>query len=478
MAVEVFMPKMSDHMESGEIIQWLVAEGDRVEQGQPIIELMTDKVSAELEAPATGILKGIRRGAGKGAEIAVGETIAYIAESGEEVPELPPIRGGVGDLAAGDAAVGAAAVDVSTGSDAGISAAISVETGHVAPAGPLDIDATPVAVKTAELHGIDIKSVSGSGPGGKIQKQDVLSYIEGSDGTGPPGRVKASPAARRRGRELGIDLSRVKGSGPRGILRESDVEGFHAQASVGIARAGAAAAESTVLELTSIQKITGERMSLSASTAPQFSLSLQVEVERLLCIRDIMMKAVEAESGRRLSITTLLIKIAAEALKRYPRANSSFDDGRILLYSEINVGVATGTEQGLVVPVVRGADHASVSQINAQMKVFEEKARSMRFGMEDLEGGHFTITNLGMYGIDRFNAIVNPPQSSILAVGRIINTPVATVEGAVALRKLMNLTLSVDHRCMDGVQGAQFLSVIRELVENPDIFVNGGGHAT
>lgn len=447
MAVEVYMPKMSDHMESGEIIVWLVSEGGQVEEGQPIVEVMTDKVTAEIEAPASGILRGIRRGVVNGAEVPVGETIAYIADKDEGVPELPPLQGGGGTAPSGDTTVSESAA--------------------------AGIEATPVALRTAEKYGIDINSVTGSGPGGKIQKQDVLVMVERLKVQAvPPERVKASPAARRRARELSVDLSLLHSTGPGGIVRESDVDLFYNKQGAGAAEA------QEFIELTSIQKITGERMSFSASTAPQFSLTVRAEVEKLMCIRDIMMDRVEAESGRRLSVTTLLIKIVAEALRQYPRANTSFESGRIRLYRDINVGVAIGTEEGLIVPVVRGADHKSIQQINAGMKAFEEKARRMKFNGEDLEGGHFTITNLGMYGIDHFNAIVNPPQSSILAVGRIINTSVGTDEGAIVLKQLMNLTLSVDHRCMDGIQGARFLTLIQGMIEKPEIFVNGGAHAS
>ena len=473
MAVEVYMPKMSDHMESGEIIEWLVSEGGQVEEGQPIIEVMTDKVTAEIEAPASGILLGIRRGVAKGAEVPVGETIAYIAEKDEEVPELPPLQGGGESAASVDRPVSGSAAAGEKPKHEDTAADTPKGTGKPGIDAVCGIDATPVAVKTAKKYGIDINSVAGSGPGGKIQKQDVLAMVEMQKvQAAPPGSVKASPVARRRARELGVDLSLLHGTGPGGIVRESDVDLFYNKQGAG------AVGAAKFIELTSIQKITGERMSYSASTAPQFSLSVQAEVEKLMCIRDVMMDRVEAGSGRRLSVTTLLIKIVAEALRQYPRANASFESGRIRLYRDINVGVAMGTEEGLIVPVVRGADHKSIQQINAEMKAFEEKARRIKFSGGDLEGGHFTITNLGMYGIDRFNAIVNPPQSSILAVGRIINTPVGTDEGTIVLHNLMNLTLSVDHRCMDGIQGARFLTLIQGLIEKPEIFVNGGAHAS
>ncbi len=439
MAVEVFMPKMSDHMESGEIIEWLVSEGGRVEEGQPIIEVMKDKVTAEIEAPASGVLRGIRKGAVKGAEVPVGEAIAYIAEKDEQIPELPPLEGITETSAA-----------------------------PVRPSISGTFEATSVAVKIARKQGMDIREVIGSGPGGKVQKQDVLAAIEMHVAqAGPHIRVKASPAARRRARELGKDLFLLHGTGPGGIVRESDVDLFHE-------RGGGEDAAAEFIELTPMQKVTGERMVQSASTAPQFSLSVRAEVEKLMCIRDIMMDRVESESGRRLSVTTLIIKIVAQALRQYPRANASFEKGKIRLFRDINVGVAMGTEEGLIVPVVRYADRKSVVQINEEMKTYEEKARRMKFSSGDFEDGHFTITNLGMYGIDRFNAIINPPQSSILAVGRIIDTPVGVDDGSIVLSRLMNLTLSVDHRCMDGIQGARFLTLIQGLIEKPEIFVDGG----
>lgn len=422
MAVEVFMPKMSDHMESGEIVQWLVGEGDSVKEGQAIIEVITDKVTTELEAPASGRLKGIRKGAEKGAHVPVGETIAFVAGDDEDVPDLPPLVQveGPGEQ-----------------SESGSTAVPWTET-------------IPAADKAAQNQRTGVGRVA-------------------------QGLVKASPAARRRARELGIEISHIRGAGPGEMVRESDVVTFHKQSLTvsGPDKTGGA----ELLKPTPFQKATGDLMVLSASTAPQFFLSVSAEVEKLLSLRDLLMKRVEAGSGRRLSITTLLIKIAAAALSRYPRANTSFEKGMIRQYRDVNIGVAVGTDEGLVAPVIKKADQKSISQINLEMKTFEEKVHSMKFDAGDLAGGHFTISNLGMYGIDRFNAIVNPPQSSILAVGRIINTPVGTEKGSIVLKKLMDITLSVDHRCMDGVQGARFLTIIKQLIETPDIFKNGGENA-
>jgi pyruvate dehydrogenase E2 component (dihydrolipoamide acetyltransferase) len=452
MAVEFFIPKMSDHMEQGEIVDWLVHEGDHVEAGQGILEIMTDKVTAEVEAPASGVLRGIRKGVEKGSTVQVGKTIAFIAESDEEeLPELPPLL------------PSEAEVIQKTQEKPGVKESVS-------------INATSVAMKFAEQFQIDLRKVKGSGPGGRIQKEDVQAYMEESgpsrmiqkeevsefrSGKPPeetlPERVKASPAARRRAREAGIDIRVVKGTGPDNIITERDVNSFLTVPST----AGVERGEEW-LDLTPVQ-----------TTAPQFSLDVTADAEKLLWIRDGMMEQVESKTGRRLSITTLLVKIVAAALHMYPRACSSFENGRLKIYTDVNINVAVGGPAGLVAPVIKNADRKTLSQINGELKQFEEKMKDMRFTSEELVGGHFTISNLGMYGIDRFRAIVNPPQSGILACGRIIHTPVGTSEKTIALRPVIKLTLTVDHRCLDGIQGAQFLNGIKQMIENPIACIEG-----
>ncbi len=439
MAIEVFIPKMSDHMESGEIIEWLVQEGDAVEAGQGIVEIMTDKATAEIESPASGIVKAIRPGAERGAVLPVGETIAVIAEKDEEVFGLPPYQPGG---AAGNKRV----------SEDRVSAA------------------TPVARRTADQLGIDIGEIRGSGPGGRIQKEDVFAIKKIRDeGSAPPHPLLASPAAYRRAGELGVDIALVHGTGPEGLVRETDVKSHH-ESAVAVFQKMPAEEVFEYTDLTPVQKSTGIRMLESVRNAPQFFLSLGVDMEKLLMIREILMERVEAETGRRLSITALLIKVVAVSLLRYPRANSSFEDGRLRVYRDVNIGIAVGSREGLVVPVIRNADKKSIAEINGELKVFEEKARGMKFTSADLAGGHFTITNLGMYGIERFNAIVNPPQSAILAVGKVMSIPAGTADGRIVLRKMIDLTLTVDHRCMDGMQGAEFLGMIKKSTEKPDIF--------
>ncbi len=455
MAVEVFMPKMSDHMESGEIIRWLIKEGDPVEEQQVIVELMTDKVVAELEAPASGVLKGIRPGAEDGAVVPVGETFAFIAEPDEEVPVLPPLT-----------PVEAKEEPVTTPAPASAATATSstepakVEVGRVR--------ATPVAQRLAKELAIDLSQVAGTGPGGRIREEDVRTYAEAQKRAVPPEGegVRASPLARRLARELGVNLGGVTGTGPGGSITDEDVRAYAETIS---AAPGVAAAEESVewLDLNPIQRVTGQRMLESIQTAPQFSLTTTVDVTNILWLRDALMERMVAETGERLSITTILTRIVAAALKKHPRANASFEGGRIKVNRQVNVGVAIGTDDGLVVPVIKGADQKPLPEITQALRTFRDKAQRVRFTTDDLMGGTFTLSNLGMHGIDRFDAIINPPQSAILAVGRVVKTPVGMPDDTIALRPMMSLTLTIDHRVMDGVQGAKFLAEIKELIEEP-----------
>jgi pyruvate dehydrogenase E2 component (dihydrolipoamide acetyltransferase) len=470
MAVEVFMPKMSDHMETGEIIRWLVEEGDRVQQGQVIMEIMTDKVVADLEAPASGILKGIRKGVEDGAIVPVGETFAFIAEPDEEVPLLPPLGP--------EAEPANEAVPPPTAPTSPEPA--KEETGSVR--------ASPVARRVAKGLGVDINHVQGTGPGGRIKEEDVRAFAASqaeakpmaspTAASGvevePSGVVRASPVARRVARDLGVDIDQVQGTGPGGRIKEEDVRAFAetrrarpVETRAPMPSAHPPAVEGEWLELSPIQRLTGQRMLESVQTAPQFALTLDIDVTNLLWLREALMERIVAETGERLSVTAILVKIVAAALKSYPRANASFEEGRVKLHSHINVGVAVGTDEGLVVPVIKEADQKSLIQITQELKAFQEKAQHMRFSSEDLSDGTFTISNLGMYGIDRFNAIIKPPESAILAVGRVVKTPVGMPDDTIALRPMMSMTLSIDHRSMDGVQGAKFLAELRERIEKP-----------
>ncbi len=405
MAVEIYMPKMSDHMEAGEVIRWLAHEGEPVEEGQPLLEITTDKVVATCDAPGAGVLKGVREGVRQGARVAVGETIAFIAAPDEAVPVLPPL-------------------------------------GPPAAAGAPQPTAAPTA---------------------RASRGPV---------TAEPGVIRAAPAARALARELGVDLAHVTGTGPEGRIKVEDVRAFHegSQARPPAAPPAPAAEDVDWLELTPIRRLTGERMLASTQTMPQFALTVSADVTAILALREALLERIQAQ-GVHLSLTAVLVRAVAGALRRHPRANASFVDGRVACHRQVNVGVALGTESGLVVPVIHDADVKTLVQIAVALESFRNKAVAMRFESADLAGGTFTISNLGMYGVDRFTAIVNPPECAILAVGRIVKTPVGLPDDTVGLRPLVSLTLTVDHRVLDGLQAARFLAEVRDRLEQPYLWL-------
>jgi len=398
MAREVYMPKMSDHMQEGTILSWLVPEGESVSVRQPILEIETDKAVGEVEAPATGILSGIREGAGEGSVVPVGEVIAFITQPGETVPVLPPVS-------AGQAATEDAAEEI---------------TEPQAPA------PTP-----------------------------------------EPKVVLAAQVARRVAKELGVDLSKVVGTGPRGRIKDGDVRAY-AENVQHKASATGAEPQPTWQELSTIQRITGERMALSKSTVPHFVLSKSVDMTKAVQWREANSPKILSETGQKVSFTAMLVKAIAVALKRHPLANAEFVEGRVKLHRSVHIGIAASTAAGLVVPVVHSADTKSVATVAKELKAIRENAATGRFATEDLTGGTFTVSNLGMYDIDHFSAIINVPQSAILAVGRISRRPVCLGDADIGVRAMMDLTLSVDHRVLDGAQGAEFLSDLGDLLQDPE----------
>jgi pyruvate dehydrogenase E2 component (dihydrolipoamide acetyltransferase) len=409
MAVEFFIHKMSEHMETAQILQWHVKEGDLVEKFQVIMEVMTDKVTAELESPETGVIRGIRPGAVDGATVPVGEPLCYIAAPGETVPVLPSLPGFI--------------------------------------AAPPDHPERSVA-----------------------DSKDRAPAPEETSG------VRASPVARRVAKELGLDLMQVSGTGPQGRITEADVRA-HAAAHTPlpdpapVVQPAPAASDHDDVPLTPIQRITGERMRASIVNAPQFALEVAADMTQALWLRDQLQERIAAATGDRLSVTGLLVRIVAAALALHPRANAEIVGDTLRLHHAINVGVAMGTDDGLVVPVIKYADRKSLGEITRELSAFQEKAASLRFSADDLAGGTFTLSNLGMHGIDSFRAIINPPQSAIVATGRICKTPVGLPDDTIALRPILTLTLTVDHRCMDGLQAARFLAEIKQFLEQPHLLL-------
>jgi len=411
MAVEVKLPRLGQGMEAGTIVRWLKSEGDTVAKGDPLYELDTDKVTQEVEADAGGVLLKIVVTDG---EVDVGTTVAVIGAAGEVVavespkaatPEAEPSQRAREDEPSGDRSQ------------------------------RLDTASAPV-------------SVEAPAPVGEVRS----------------GRVKASPLARRVARERGVDLAVVAGTGPEGRVLAEDIEKAAVAAAVVTPAAPTAApSEVEVVELTSVRRTIARRLT-EAWAAPVFQLSVTADASELAATRERMVELLR-EGETKPTVSDVLTKLVASALMRHRAVNAQFVDGKIHRYPSANVGIAVAAPTGLVVPVIRDAERRSVQEIAAVRADLVTRARDGKLQLADLEGGTFTISNLGMYGIEQFVAVLNPPQVAILAVGSIEERPLA-IEGELVIAPTMAMTLTCDHRAIDGSEGAEFLRTVKALVES------------
>ncbi len=424
MPTNVIMPALELAQETGKVLRWLKSPGEAVTKGEPIVEIETDKVTVEVEAPASGVLRDVTARAGD--VVPVGKTIAVIAAPGEAAAAAPETP--VATVRHAGAAAAPAPVAASAG-----------------------VKASPLARKLAEQHGVDLAQMQT--PSGRIEKADVLAYVESRKGAaagdGAAARLApASPKARRLASERGVDLSVVRGSGPGGAVLALDVP--------------AAAQRAAAAGVSNVWRIMAERMTASWTTAPHFYLVREVNVSRLATWRERAGK----QTGARITYTDLLVRLVAAAIAQHPRVNVSWKDGAIIQHADVNVGLAVALEDGLVVPVLHRADTLTLAEIAARREDLVTRAQAGKLRPSDIQGGTFTISNLGMFGVDAFDAIVNPPQAAILAVGRIADRVVA-LNGQPAVQPTMVLTLSCDHRALDGARGAQFLGALADLIEEP-----------
>jgi pyruvate dehydrogenase E2 component (dihydrolipoamide acetyltransferase) len=437
MPATVVMPALELAQETGKVIRWLKSPGDPVRKGEPLLEIETDKVTVEIEAPASGVLREVT--AGPGDVVPVGRTIALIFGEGEASP--------VGGIA--PRAPAAPASSPASGASPGVGSS---------PAGGT-VKASPLARRIAEQHGVDLAQVKTAS--GRIEKADVLAHVEtqkASVSRGVPARLSAaSPKARRLAAERGVDLRVVRGSGPDGAVVSADVPVVARPAAPGVGQPGVGQ-----IGVGQVWRIMTERMTASWTTAPHFYLVREVTVSRLVAWRERASK----QAGVRVTYTDLLVRLVAAALVQHPRVNVSWKDGAIVQNAEINIGLAVAIDDGLVVPVLHRADTLGLADIAARREDLVARAQATRLRPADIQGGGFTISNLGMYGVDAFNAIVNPPQAAILAVGRFVDRVVA-VNGQPAVQPTMVLTLSCDHRALDGARAAQFLGALADLIEEP-----------
>ncbi len=441
MAHSVIMPKLGLTMTTGRVIRWLVGEGAEVSKGQVLTEIESDKAVMEVEAPAGGILGRIV--AAEGAEVPVGQVIGWVIAPGEAVPEVQ----------AAAAAEGAGAPGAQVGAEPTAAAKAEPSAERVL--------ATPRARKLAQELGVKLSQVRGSGPKGRITADDVTAAAA----TAERKRVKASPVARRLAEGAGLDLSTVRGTGPGGRISREDVEAALA-AQRPAAQAIVEAAPAAATALSGIRRTIAERMSASHATTARVTLFTEADATSLVSWRE-RLKAQALEKGAEPpSYNDLLIKLVAAALREFPYMNASLTADGIQQWPQVHVGLAIDTERGLIVPVVRDADRQDVWEIAAEVRRLAARTRDGTVTPDELHGGTFTITNLGMFGVDGFTPIINLPECAILGVGRIVTKPVVW-EGQICARQRMVLSLTFDHRVVDGAPAARFLQRVAQLIEEP-----------
>jgi pyruvate dehydrogenase E2 component (dihydrolipoamide acetyltransferase) len=421
MATEVIMPKVDMVMDTGTFVEWLKEEGDTVEKGEPIFIVLTDKANIEVESPGTGILAGIT--AKPDDVIPVTEVIAYILEPDESLPEKV--------AAAPVAAAGGTPIvrDMPQPEPGTIERPTAPQPGH----GTARVRATPAARRVAAELGVNLSQVAGSGPNGRVHKANVLAFFEQPPGaaTKVPGLMAAVPAP-----DIPLPDARPK----------------------------------EVVPFAGPRKIIADRLSYSAFTAPHINLSLRIDMSEAARLRTRVKDLIEKKTGRRPSFTAIVARAVASVLPNHPFLNASLNGDQIIIWEDVHLGIATSMEDYLIVPVIRESQNKNLEQIVTEMGDLVERARAKRLAPTEMSGSTFTISNLGMFGIETFTAIINPPESAILAVGSIVDTSVNGENGP-ELRPMMNVTVAADHRVVDGAAAARFLAELKSTLENPYLLI-------
>jgi pyruvate dehydrogenase E2 component (dihydrolipoamide acetyltransferase) len=447
-AKEIIMPKFGFTQEESEILEWLKKDGDKVDKGDPIAVVSTDKISMEVEAPESGIIGGIRYKVGD--VVPVTKIIAYVLEPGEKAPET--------DAVAPTPQAEAPAVEAKVAQPVA-----SVSSGV--------FSISPVAQRLAADLNIDASQISGSGRDGQVTKKDVEDYAAALKAGA--GKVNATPAARRVAQEKGVNLQTLSGSGPNGRIQAADVSSARVSAPAAQPAMPATPSMGAVpglkvlkeIPLVGMRRTIAQNMQRSMQQAPHMFLQVDVEMDAAEGLRKLANENKVADAPK-ISVTALIVKAVAWALKQNPIVNSQYTDEKIIEYAEINIGIATALDNGLIVPVIHNADSKDLLEISRELGDLAQRARSNKLQTDDLSGGTFTISNLGMFGIDRFTAIINPPQSAILAVGKMNKVFVPDENDQPVLQRQVAFTLSADHRVMDGSQAAKFLTDLKDSLLN------------
>jgi pyruvate dehydrogenase E2 component (dihydrolipoamide acetyltransferase) len=486
MATAVKMPQLGMTMTEAKLVRWLKREGEEVARGEAVAEIETDKLNAEVESTTAGTIRRL------------------VATEGDVIPVLG-VLAVVGAPDEAEAAVDEAA--------SGARPAAAARVGGAAPSQPLplgegipatsdagEVRASPIAKRLAAELGVNLASIEGSGPGGRIVEADVRAAAEAAQtaaetvpapassgaqpGTTAAGRnngvVRASPLAKRLAREQGLDIGAIRGTGPDGRIVERDVlaaaEARRAAQTAAPAVAALVAYPAPAgltargrMPLEGIRRVIAERMHQSLAAMAQLTLTTEADATALVELRSHLVPAAKVYGHRPPSYTDLIIHLVARVLRRHPLLNSSLVAGEngqpeVVAWEEVNVGVAVSLDRGLIVPVIRGADQKPLQSVSQELGDLAERARAGRLTMDELQGGTFTITNLGLQEVDGFTPIINPPQCAILGIGRIVKKP-AVYEDQLAIRQMVTLSLSFDHRVVDGVPAGAFLRDVKHAIE-------------
>jgi pyruvate dehydrogenase E2 component (dihydrolipoamide acetyltransferase) len=422
---EIQMPKLSDTMTEGTLVAWKKKKGDQVSTGEVLAEIETDKATMEWESPEDGTLTEIY--VEEGGKVNVGDRIAFIGGEGEEAPKE-------------------------------------------------EKEKKPEAKKEEKEKPKEEKEKKKAAPPKTEKKEPEAEERPPTVEKLEEARVKASPVARRIAAELGVDLSTVKGTGPDGRVTETDVRAAAKAKTVEAGVSPAAkqptrlplqAGESARIQLSGMRKIIAQRLVESLGPVPHFYLTIEVNAGPLLQAREELKSAGESADAAKITVNDFVLKAAVQAAMKVPRVNASFDGDAIVQYADIDLGVAVAIEDGLLTPVIRAAQTKSLREISELAKDLAQRARNKRMKSEEFQGGTFTVSNLGGMGIDSFSAVINPPQGFILAVGKITKVPVIDDCDKIVVGHRMSLTMSCDHRVIDGALGAEYLKELRHLLENP-----------
>ena len=464
MAYEVILPKLGQTVEESIIVEWMKAEGDDVARGDVLFTVETDKATLDVEATRKGFLRKIVVPAG--VEVPVLTVVAYITRVADESLDLAkavvPVKAegseGVGDV----------------GSETTVEEGVSLTA--VLPDTPTRIFVSPRARKLAKEQGVDLAEIVGSGPNGRVVEKDVVAYVEAAP--------KVTPVARRLAENLGVDLRAVKGSGPDGKITKADVEQTRQRGSEPVAPTPEPAPVAPVVVTPAPAKVAGEvpmsgiraiiaqRMHDSHQITAPVTLTIEVDATEFVVLREKLKTHFAKELGFNISYNDLLMVTAAKALRKFPAVNARLDEdaGVIRQLDEVNISLAMDTGRGLIVPVVRDVDRKGLLDIARATNDLVQRTRAGKVMPDELAGGTFTITNMGMFEIDAFTPIINLPEVAILGVGRIKDKP-AVFDGEICVRKLMWLSLTFDHRLVDGGPAARFMQVIKQFVEEPYLLV-------